>query len=139
MTDNLMTLVKALLEDADNTGHGCEQIDKALKLIEVGEGTPVESERVIDQNDEDAHYEDWLWCCRQKSNDASDGERVMSAKALQIAADVLHRVQMDTRWNSNDIKLALGAIAGIRGQRGCEGMESGCDYLTEVMDVAIYG
>lgn len=94
-----------------------------------------------DQLGNDAYEGDWNSTCG-RDDTSSDGDRVTSAKALQIAADVL-RSQLYAgthKWTGDDIVLALGAIAGIRAQRGCEElMDEGRAYLTEVMDIVIYG
>jgi len=98
---------------------------------------------VNDENGHDARYEDWLASCRIENQHgiASDGQRVTSAKALQIAADVLHCYisPEGTTWTADDIRLALGAIAGIRAQQGDWPEEPNCDYLTHYMDICIYG
>ncbi len=44
-----------------------------------------------DENGANAYYEDWLWGCKieNQSGIASNGQRVTTALALQIAADTL--------------------------------------------------
>lgn len=99
----------------------------------------------LDQNGADAHYEDWLAACRMPHAVASNGERVTTALALQIAHDVLRFMCGDhdgpLRWTTNDVKLARGAIAGLRAQGGCEDLDPAVrdGYLTHYCDIAIYG
>lgn len=105
--------------------------------------------KVIDQDNQDAYYEDWINCCGEEQL-ASNSQRVTSAVALRIAADVLRLfdgIPMSHPWTSNDMKLARGAIAGIRAQHGVYTEDSralmvdGCDtwHATNQLDVWIYG
>ena len=103
-----------------------------------------------DENGANAYYEDWLWGCKaeNQSGIASNGERVTTALALRIAADVLRVFDPDTPelllWTPNDMKLARACIAGVRAQQGIS--ETG-DYsdnarlimLTHFCDIAVYG
>lgn len=123
-----------------------DQFDVMLrgKLIAtyMFDDTPPPEPVALDENGHDARYEDWLTVCGMPHLElASDGERVMSAKALQIAADMLHHI-LNNRdggaWNESDIRLALGAIAGIRAQQGDFPGEGEC-HLTNFMDICIYG
>lgn len=103
--------------------------------------------KVLDENGRDAYYEDWLWGCKAENQSAvaSNGERVTVALALQIAADVLRGLDPDTPkliiWTPNDMKLARAAIAGLRGQGGCEHLDPAVrdGMLTHYCDIAIYG
>lgn len=106
----------------------------------------------LDENGQNAYYEDWLWGCKHqadpKLNVASNGERVTTALALRIAADVLRGMDPDTPelilWTPNDMRLARAAISGVRAQQGIS--ETG-DYsddarlimLTHFCDIAVYG
>lgn len=102
---------------------------------------------VLDENGRDAYYDDWLWGCGIENQHAvaSNGERVTVALALQIAADVLRGLDPDTPeliiWTPNDMKLARAAIAGLRGQGGCEHLDPAVrdGMLTHFCDIAIYG
>lgn len=106
----------------------------------------------LDENGSNAYYEDWMWGCKaeNQSGIASNGERVTTALALRIAADVLRGMDPDTSeliiWTPNDMKLARAAISGIRAQAGmftpdAEPLGKGDVglMLTEVCDIAIYG
>lgn len=105
----------------------------------------------FDENNADAYYEDWLEYCG-KDDTASNGERVTSALALRIAADVMKFFDPDIPnhkclWTVDDIKLARAAIAGIRAQQGIVSADSkailrnGDDgwHATRQLDVWIYG
>lgn len=101
----------------------------------------------LDENGRDARYQDWMDICGTDTN-ASDGERVTSAKALEIAADMLHRMLGDdsaNKWEERDVRLALGAIAGIRAQAGVFSADSRAlgfrDGIsaTHQLDIWIYG
>ena len=104
--------------------------------------------KVLDENGRDAYYEDWLWGCRieNRRGIASNGERVTTALALRIAADML-RFLCDGNlldppdWTENDLKLARAAIAGLRAQAGCEHLDPAVrdGMLTHYCDIAIYG
>jgi hypothetical protein len=103
-----------------------------------------------DENNANAYYEDWLWGCKPENQAgiASNGQRVTTALALQIAADVLRGFDPDAGdliiWTPNDMRLARAAIAGVRAQQGIS--ETG-DYsdnaplimLTHFCDIAVYG
>lgn len=106
----------------------------------------------LDENGRDAYYPDWLWGSRPEnfSGIASNGERVTTALALRIAADVMRGLDPDVpeqiMWTPNDMRLARSAIAGIRSQGGCFGPDADALgkgntglMLTEVCDIAIYG
>ena len=106
----------------------------------------------LDQNSQDAYYDDWLWDCLPENQNltASNGERVTTALALQIAADVLRSMDPTTSshqmWTPIDLRLARAAIAGLRAQGGlftpdAEPLGKGDVglMLTEVCDIAIYG
>lgn len=97
-----------------------------------------------DDNGADAYYEDWLAACREGKNLASNGERVTVTLALRIAADVLRsmdpNVSSHQMWTPNDLRLARGAIAGLRAQQGVEEYAGGPEImLTHFCDIAIYG
>lgn len=97
-----------------------------------------------DENGSNAYYEDWLWACREGENLASNGERVTVALALRIAADTLRGFDPDTpeliTWTPNDLRLARGAIAGLRAQQAIEEYPGGPEImLTHFCDIAIYG
>ena len=105
------------------------------------------SERVNDENGADCHYDDWLWGCRRENSAgiASNGQRVTTALALQIAHDVL-RAQDPSGdgmhlWTEHDLKLARAAISGLRAQGGCEHLDPAVrdGMLTHYCDIAIYG
>ena len=107
------------------------------------------SERVNDENGADCHYDDWLWGCRPENSAgiASNGQRVTTALALQIAHDILRALDPETPrvphhvWNDNDLKLARAAISGLRAQGGCEHLDPAVrdGMLTHYCDIAIYG
>lgn len=108
------------------------------------------NEMIVDENGVNARYQDWCDICGTNDT-ASDGSRVCAAKALEIAADILHFFNdpigkgRSNNWTQRDIKLALGAIAGIRAQAGIHGPDS--RYLhrpeglmaTEQIDIWVYG
>lgn len=79
------------------------------------------------------------WAYSLGDDSAHDGERVTCAKALEIAADALEAQARGcaTTWSGHELRIALGVLAGIRAQRGCE--DWGAEYLTHCMDLAIYG
>jgi hypothetical protein len=88
-----------------------------------------------DENGHDTYEGDWNSMCGVNP-DASNGLRVMSAMALEIAADVLRGD--GKKWTERDVLLARGAIAGMRMQMA-EGFDPAARYLTELCDVCIYG
>lgn len=107
----------------------------------------------LDENGRDARYEDWMWGCRHQFDEpkgpdgvhaASNGERVTTALALEIAADILHQVlegDEKVKWTDDDIRHALAAIAGVRMQGGCEEYDP-CitdGMLTHLCDLVVYG
>lgn len=105
-----------------------------------------------DENGQNAYYEDWLWGCKieNQAGIASNGQRVTTALALQIAADTLRGFDPDAGdliiWTPNDLRLARAAIAGVRAQAGmftpdAEPLGKGDVglMLTEVCDIAVYG
>lgn len=99
---------------------------------------------MLDENGRDAYYSDWLWGCKADNNTASNGERVTTALALQIAADVMRGLDPDTpeqvMWTPNDMRLARAAISGVRAQQGVEEYPDGPEImLTHYCDIAIYG
>lgn len=101
----------------------------------------------FDENGANAHYEDWLWGCRveNQSGIASNGQRVTTALALQIAHDTLRALDptLPTRmpWDDRDLMLARAALSGLRAQAGCEHLDPAVTdgYLTHFCDIAIYG
>lgn len=138
------TSLIAICQHDDVMGAETYSYDDAIDAITEAVEAP-EPPYANDENGYDARYQDWLWACR-KENQAgicSDGDRVTSAKALQIAADVLHYhlTGANHNWTGRDIQLALGAIAGIRSQQGCEDYDPAIrdGYLTHLMDIVIYG
>lgn len=69
---------------------------------------------------------------------------VMSALALQIArlalARELERSDMMLGYTRDEIIEASGVLGDILAQRGCGDITAdGCEYLTNLMDVVIYG
>ena len=101
---------------------------------------------VLDENGQDVHYADWLWGCSRPHELASNGQRVTTALALQIAHDTLRALDPDAprvphMWNDNDLKLARAAISGLRAQGGCEHLDPAVrdGMLTHYCDIAIYG
>lgn len=103
------------------------------------------TEQHLDENGADAHYEDWLAACRMPYALASNGQRVTTALALQIAHDVLRSLDPECgerlTWTWDDLKLARGAISGLRAQGGCEHLDPAVrdGMLTHYCDIAIYG
>lgn len=100
--------------------------------------------KALDENGQDAYYEDWLWGCKpdNQSGIGSNGERVTVALALRIAADVLRSFDGHPKpsWTGKDLKLARAAIAGLRAQQGIEEYPGGREImLTHFCDIAIYG
>lgn len=103
----------------------------------------------LDENGADCHYADWLWGCRveNQSGIASNGQRVTTALALQIAHEVLRALDPVTphapshMWNDRDLMLARAALSGLRAQAGCEHLDPAVrdGYLTHYCDIAIYG
>lgn len=96
----------------------------------------------LDENGHDARESDWNAHCADDNGE--DGERICCARALMIAADSLHRLLGDTQatqWPARDVRVALGVIAGIRAQQGCQREDESVDtnYLTSLMDLIIYG
>lgn len=101
-------------------------------------------EIILDENNQNVPYEDWLWGCKDQDNIASNGQWVTVALALQIAADVMRGLDPDTPavqiWTPRDMKLARAAIAGLRAQHGVEEYTDGpMIHLTHYCDIAIYG
>jgi len=109
------------------------------------------NDSIPDENGADSYYEDWLAACKMRTDLASNGERVTTALALRIAADVLRcrdpevpdtpeQPGWDT-WTLNDMRLARAAIAGLRAQGGCEGLDPAVrdGKLTHFCDIIIYG
>jgi len=106
---------------------------------------------VHDQNGADSYFGDWRWACLPEQREAvsSTGERVTSALALRIAADVLREKDPQFTgevhaWTHRDMRLARAAIAGIRGQGGIVTKDSlilrDRDWMaTNQLDVWIYG
>lgn len=127
-----------LRDDDDELREQPSWVDAEPQIVEPFVENP---NMVPDEFGRDARYDDWLWGCslNRLSGECSRGDRVMSAVALEIAADVMH-AWLDrgwtyiAGWSENDVKLALAAIAGIRAQTDCEH-----GFLTTDMDVAIYG
>lgn len=104
--------------------------------------------KALDENGQDAYYDDWIWACSaaNQPNTASNGQRVTTALALQIAHDYLRWVcEGDPRnppaWTQHDLRLARAAISGLRAQMGCEDLDPAVTdgYLTHFCDIAIYG
>lgn len=108
--------------------------------------------QTLDENGQDAYWDDWLWGCKIENQDgiASNGQRVTTALALQIAADILRDHDpsvpaMPHRWDDRDLKLARAAIAGIRAQHGIMGSDA--EFLgepdgiaaTHQIDIWVYG
>lgn len=103
----------------------------------------------IDENGADAYQEDWDWALGTDGK-ASNGQRVTTALALRIAADVLRSLDpiapsCTHPWTTRDLKLARAAISGVRAQQGVTGPDA--DFLgqpdglmaTHQIDIWIYG
>lgn len=56
------------------------------------------------------------WSLLVADHELSNGERCLSANALQIAMDVMRGTPHS--WTERDIALAVGMIGAIRGQQG---------------------
>lgn len=107
------------------------------------------TEQHLDENGQDVHYADWLWGCRVENSAgiASNGQRVTTALALQIAHELMRSFDPENPqlpphlWTSNDLRLARAALSGLRAQNGCEHLDPAVTdgYLTHYCDIAIYG
>lgn len=102
--------------------------------------------KAVDQNGVEFNYGE-LWAYGiDDTSPLSDGtERINTAKALEIAMDVMTGPR-NFRWTDGDINQAVAVLAGVRAQSGVEGPDA--DFLvgpgqsitaTQQIDIWVYG